>query len=144
MNVLPREKQIAAIAALTEGCSIRATERLTNIHRDSIMRLGVRVGEGCARLHDCMMRDLHAPILEFDEIWSYVGKKHLCGSHTRCLPETARRPAQIPLSRSCMSFWTTGLRHDVTFELAQLLCFRLPRVRQPNWPSANGATGTTV
>ena len=39
------------------------------------MRLGVRVGEGCARLHDRMMRDLQVPILEFDEIWGYVGKK---------------------------------------------------------------------
>ena len=26
----------------TEGCSIRATERLTSIHRDTIMRLGIR------------------------------------------------------------------------------------------------------
>jgi IS1 family transposase len=75
MNVLPHEKKIAAIAALTEGCSIRATERLTDIHRDTIMRLGVRVGEGCADLHDRMMRGLHVPILEFDEIWAYVGKK---------------------------------------------------------------------
>ena len=75
MNILPFKRQIAAIAALTEGCSIRATERLTDIHRDTIMRLGVRVGEGCARLHDRMMRDLQVPILEFDEIWGYVGKK---------------------------------------------------------------------
>ena len=75
MNVLPYEKQIAAISALTEGCSIRATERLTSIHRDSIMRLGVRVGEGCARLHDALMRDLQVSIIEFDEIWAYVGKK---------------------------------------------------------------------
>ena len=39
------------------------------------MRLGVRVGEGCARLHDRMMRGLQVPILEFDEVWGYVGKK---------------------------------------------------------------------
>ncbi len=75
MNILSFEKQIEAIAALTEGCSIRATERLTDIHRDTIMRLGVRVGEGCANLHDRMMRGLQVPILEFDEIWAYVGKK---------------------------------------------------------------------
>jgi hypothetical protein len=50
MNILTRDKQIDAISALTEGCSIRATERLTSIHRDTIMRLGVRVGEGCAAL----------------------------------------------------------------------------------------------
>jgi IS1 family transposase len=75
MNILPFDRQCQAIAALTEGCSIRATERLPGIHRDTIMRLGVRVGEGCARLHDRLMCDLSVPILECDEIWSYVGKK---------------------------------------------------------------------
>jgi hypothetical protein len=39
VNNLPRDKQIQVIAALTEGMSIRATERLTGIHRDTIMRL---------------------------------------------------------------------------------------------------------
>ena len=52
MNILSREKQIAVISALTEGMSIRATERLTGIHRDTIMRLAARVGRGCAELHD--------------------------------------------------------------------------------------------
>ena len=70
-----RDQQIAVIAALTEGCSIRATERLTGIHRDTIMRLGVRVGDGCAALHDEMMRFVQVNRLELDELWSYVGKK---------------------------------------------------------------------
>ncbi len=68
-------QRLYSISALTEGCSIRATERLTGIHRDTIMRLGVRIGEGCKRLHDGMMRDLNVPILECDEIWSFIGKK---------------------------------------------------------------------
>jgi IS1 family transposase len=75
MNTLSRDQQIAAISALTEGCSIRATERLTGIHRDTIMRLGVRVSEGCAELHDEMMRFVQVNRLELDELWSYVGKK---------------------------------------------------------------------
>ena len=33
MNILSREKQIEAIAALCEGVSIRATERLTGVNR---------------------------------------------------------------------------------------------------------------
>jgi IS1 family transposase len=74
-NILPRDRQIAVIAALTEGVSIRATERLTDTHRDTVMRLGLRVGQGCVRLHDTLMRNLHVGLLEFDEIWSYVGKK---------------------------------------------------------------------
>ncbi len=75
MNILPFDQQVGAIAALTEGVSIRATERLTGIHRDTIMRLGVRVGQGCQTLHDTLMRDLYVPLLELDEIWSFVGKK---------------------------------------------------------------------
>ncbi len=43
-NVLHFDRQVEVISALTEGVSIRATERLTDIHRDTIMRLGVRVG----------------------------------------------------------------------------------------------------
>ncbi len=75
MNILPLDKQIQIVSALVEGCSIRATERLTDTHRDTIMRLGLRIGEGCAMLHDGMMRGLHVNLIEFDEAWSYVGKK---------------------------------------------------------------------
>lgn len=75
MNVLPFTKQVEVISALTEGMSIRATERLTGIHRDTIMRLGARVGTGCATLHHALMRDLHVVRLELDEAWSFVGKK---------------------------------------------------------------------
>src|SRR5207249_4704490 len=75
MNILPRDKQIAVISALTEGCSIRATERLTGIHRDTIMRLSKRVGDGCDQLHDRMMRGLNVSLIQLDEQWGYVGKK---------------------------------------------------------------------
>jgi IS1 family transposase len=75
MNTLSRDQQIQIIACLTEGQSIRATERLTGIHRDTIMRLGERVGRGCAELHDRMMVGVRAGRLELDEIWGYVGKK---------------------------------------------------------------------
>lgn len=75
MNVLSFDQQVRAIGALTEGCSIRSVERLTNIHRDTIMRLGVRIGEGCKRLHDGMMRDLQVSTIELDEQWAFIGKK---------------------------------------------------------------------
>lgn len=75
MNVLPFDRQVDIIAALTEGCSIRSVERLTGVHRDTIMRLGVRVGFGCNAIHDALMQNLHVPRLEFDEAWDFVGKK---------------------------------------------------------------------
>lgn len=74
-NILPIEKQALAIGALVEGSSIRSVERMTGIHRDTIMRLGVRVGEACGKLMDEQMRELPCGKIEVDEIWGYVGKK---------------------------------------------------------------------
>lgn len=74
-NTLNIDKQIAIVAALAEGSSIRAIERMTGIHRDTIMRLGVRVGQGCTTMMDGTMRNLHCTRLELDEIWGFVGKK---------------------------------------------------------------------
>src|SRR5687767_15521471 len=74
-NHLSKDKQIAVTAALAEGSSIRSIERMTGVHRDTIMRLGVRVGQGCARLLDEKMRGLDCKRLELDELWGYVGKK---------------------------------------------------------------------
>ena len=74
-NVLNTDKQIAVISALAEGSSIRSIERITGVHRDTIMRLGVKVGQGCTALMDAKMRDLSCTRLEMDEIWGFVGKK---------------------------------------------------------------------
>ena len=74
-NHLSIDKQIAVTAALAEGNSIRSIERMTGIHRDTIMRLGVRVGQGCAQLLDQKMRNLDCNRIELDEIWGYIGKK---------------------------------------------------------------------
>jgi IS1 family transposase len=74
-NNLPIEKQVAIIGNLCEGSSIRSIERMTGVHRDTIMRLGVKVGQGCTALMDQTMRNLSCDRLEMDEIWGFVGKK---------------------------------------------------------------------
>ena len=74
-NALNTDKQIAIIGALAEGSSIRSIERITGVHRDTIMRLGVRVGQGCTSLMDEKMRNLPCNRLEMDEIWGFIGKK---------------------------------------------------------------------
>ena len=63
------------IAALVEGASIRSVERMTGVHRDTIMRLMVRVGNACEEYTDGLLRDLPCRRIEVDEIWSFVGKK---------------------------------------------------------------------
>jgi IS1 family transposase len=75
MNVLSRDQQILIIGCLTEGMSIRATERMSGIHRDTIMRLGAKIGRGCAELHDRIMVGLRVGRIECDELWAFVGKK---------------------------------------------------------------------
>jgi IS1 family transposase len=74
-NVLSADKQVAVIGALAEGSSIRSIERITGIHRDTIMRLGVKVGNGCAMLLDSKMQDLDCNYLQLDELWGFIGKK---------------------------------------------------------------------
>jgi len=74
-NVLPKDKQIQIISALAEGSSMHAISRMTGVHRDTICRLGVRIGKGCAAVLDAKMRDLTCNFLQFDEIWGFIGKK---------------------------------------------------------------------
>jgi IS1 family transposase len=74
-NQLATEKKILAISALAEGASIRSVERMTGVHRDTIMRLGIRVGNGCTALMDAKMRNLDCERLQLDEIWGFIGKK---------------------------------------------------------------------
>jgi IS1 family transposase len=62
-------------SALVEGNSIRSTERMTQTHRDTIMRLLRTVGDGCQQLLDHHLRSFHSRHLQVDEIWTFVGKK---------------------------------------------------------------------
>lgn len=82
MNVLSNEKQCVVIGALAEGNSIRSIERLSGIHRDTIMRLGVRVGESCKRMLNEKMRGLNCSRIEVDELWGFIGKKKFHASKT--------------------------------------------------------------
>jgi IS1 family transposase len=74
-NILPLEKQIRVVSALAEGQSIRAIERQTGIHQDTICRLGARVGLAGARIMDEQMRELTCDTIQMDEIWGFIGKK---------------------------------------------------------------------
>src|SRR6266849_4318428 len=74
-NVLEVEKQVAVISGLVEGASVRSIERMTGVHRDTILRLMVRVAGACAEYSDTALRDLPCGRIECDEIWAYVAKK---------------------------------------------------------------------
>jgi hypothetical protein len=74
-NNLSIDKKVSAVGMLCEGNSIRSVERITGIHRDTVMRLGVRMGEGCQRILDEKMRNLSCRLIQVDEVWGYVQMK---------------------------------------------------------------------
>lgn len=121
MNILPREKQIEAIAALCEGVSIRAAERLTGVNRGTIMNLGARVGVGCAKAHNRLMRNLNVSRLEFDEIWQFVGKKRKAVKDTD--PDTVGDQytyiALAGSAKAIVSFYTGKRTHGATLAFAK-------------------------
>ena len=74
-NILATDKKVLAVSMLAEGSSIRSIERITGVHRDTIMRLGVRIGEGCKEVMDSKMRGLNCKHIQCDEIWGFIGAK---------------------------------------------------------------------
>jgi hypothetical protein len=51
MNRLSLTRRTQVINCLVEANSIRSTERMTDTHRDTVTRLLVEVGSGCAKAH---------------------------------------------------------------------------------------------
>ena len=74
-NLLKRERQMSVLHHLVEGSSIRATEPLTGVHRDTICRLAVRFGTACGEFLDERIRGLDLRHVQLDEVWTFVGKK---------------------------------------------------------------------
>ncbi len=72
---LPMDVRAQIIGALIEGNSIRATARMVGANRGTVASFALRAGDGCARLHDRMVRGVAATLIECDELWSFVQKK---------------------------------------------------------------------
>jgi len=75
MNILSRDKQLAVIAALVDGLGVRAVARITHVNRGTVAALALKIGRGCAALHDGKMVGVRTSRIECDELWSYIGRK---------------------------------------------------------------------
>ena len=75
MSLLSLAKRAEVIAHLCEGAGIRPTSRLASVSQPTILSLLLKVGKGCDRLHDKLVRDFSIHDIQCDEIWSYVQKK---------------------------------------------------------------------
>jgi IS1 family transposase len=74
-NVLSTAKRVQIVSALVEGVSVRATARMVGVSKDTVMKLGVELGEACARYQDGTLRNLPCKRLQVDELWAFVHAK---------------------------------------------------------------------
>ncbi|HTV83083.1 MAG TPA: IS1 family transposase [Acidobacteriaceae bacterium] len=82
-----QDRAVMALQLLLEGNSIRSTERITGMDRNTIMTLLVKAGERCQRLAQHKIEHLTVRDVEVDEIWGYVYKKQ-----GRIRPDESRAP----------------------------------------------------
>jgi IS1 family transposase len=75
MNRLPIEKQVQVVSALIEGCSIRATVRMTGVAKNTIAKLLVELGAACSEYMNQTLVNLPCKLIQVDEMWSFVGCK---------------------------------------------------------------------
>src|SRR5260370_21088261 len=75
MNQVSIEKRVQIVSALVEGCSIRATVRMTGASKNTIAKLLVELGAACADDLDKTLVNLSCKRVQVDEIWSFVSAK---------------------------------------------------------------------
>jgi IS1 family transposase len=72
---LPMDTRNRIASALVEGNSLRATSRMVEVARGTVLDFALRLGEGCIRLHNRLVRGVAAHVIQMDEMWSFVQKK---------------------------------------------------------------------
>jgi IS1 family transposase/transposase-like protein len=74
---IPMDKAVMALHLLLEGNAVASVERVTNLHKRTILNLLVLAGNRCEKLMEKMIKDVPVNDVAIDEIWSY------CKMHDR-------------------------------------------------------------
>jgi transposase-like protein/IS1 family transposase len=72
---LPVEKAETVLGLLLEGNSVSSVERVTGVHKATILKLLVLAGEKCERIMADKIRNIEVRDVELDEVWSWIGCK---------------------------------------------------------------------
>lgn len=72
---LSERKIIAVCKELVEKKGIRATERTTNVHRDTIGRLLDAFAQHANAIHEHLVKDMKLSAYEVDELLSFIKKR---------------------------------------------------------------------
>lgn len=71
MNRLNADRRTQVVSCLLEGCSIRATVRVTGVAKKTVLRLLVEIGEVCAAYQAEVFRNLSSRRVQVDELWGF-------------------------------------------------------------------------
>ncbi len=96
MNTLTRKQRCAVIRCLVDGCSVRATTRITGAAKNTIEKLTRELAEAVTQYQDNVLRNLKCRRIQCDEIWCF------CYAKEKNLPEEMRRMPGV----GCMWTWT--------------------------------------
>ena len=117
MNTLTHEKRCAVVRCLVDGCSIRATTRITGVAKNTIQKLTRELGEAVQQYHDNVVRNVKSKRVQCDEIWCF------CYAKDKNLPDEMRGspawaacglgPRWTP-TRKLMISWKLGARDAAT------------------------------
>ena len=104
---LPLDKAILCLKMLCEGSSIRSISRITGVHKATILRLLVYVGEHCERFTAETIKNVRVGDVQCDEIWGFVGMK-----------EKAKAKKRITDTQRGDAFTFVGIERDTKLVLA--------------------------
>jgi IS1 family transposase len=130
MNQLTHAHRVQVINCLIEGCSIRATVRMTGVAKKTVMRVLVEVGQVCESYQDRVFRNLSCRLIQLDELWGF----NYCKAKT-VTPEIADRVpgagdvwlwVAIDAETKLVPCWQLGGRDALTaYDFVQDLANRL-------------------
>ena len=84
MNTLSHEERCAVVRCLVDGCSIRATTRITGVAKNTIQKLTRELGEAVQQYHDNVVHRVKSQRVQCDEVWCF------CYAKEKNLPDEMR------------------------------------------------------
>jgi len=74
-STIPLATVEKVLQLLIEGCSVRSAERISGLHRDTILKLMVTAGEKCEKLMGRLIVNVPVRDVSADEMWGFIQKK---------------------------------------------------------------------
>ena len=130
MNQLSIEKRAMILTMLVEGVSMRSSSRIAGVSINTIVKLLTEAGATCVDIHDELVRNVKADLVQCDEIWAFLYAKKKNVGTAKNAPEHAGDVwtwvAMDPESKLLISW----LAADRSGQAAQQLMFDL-KLRVP-------------